>query len=71
MIPNIPMLSVVISLPPFVIYLLFCLAIALAGRNRKFGFTGYLLCSLILSPLVGALLVCVSDPRPVDDYENE
>lgn len=34
------------------------------GKNRKFGFWGYFLCSIILTPLVGILLVLASDSRP-------
>ena len=34
------------------------------GKNRKFGFWGYFLCSIFLTPVVGILLVLASDPRP-------
>lgn len=33
------------------------------GKNRKFGFWGYFLLSILLTPLVGILLVLASDPR--------
>jgi uncharacterized membrane protein len=47
----------------YLLYILICLFIALAGANRKFGFWGYLFASLLLSPLVGLLLVIASDRR--------
>jgi hypothetical protein len=47
----------------YLLYLLVCLLIALAGMNRKFGFWGYLFASLLLTPLIGLLLVISSDPR--------
>lgn len=50
------------------VYALFWLMLGLLvgwlGKNRKFGFWGYLFCSLILSPLIGLLLVLASDSRP-------
>ena len=36
--------------------------IALIGRNRRFGFFGTFLVSLLLSPLVGILVVLASAP---------
>jgi len=38
--------------------------IALFGINRKMGFWGYFFSSLLLTPLIGVLLVLVSDPKP-------
>lgn len=45
--------------------LLFALSLLVAwtGRHRKLGFWGYFFASLLLSPLIGALLVLVSSPR--------
>jgi len=40
--------------------------IALLGMNRKLGFWGYFFGSILLGPLVGILLVLVSDPRRSD-----
>jgi hypothetical protein len=40
--------------------------IALLGMNRKMGFWGYFFSSILLGPLVGILLVLVSDPRRSD-----
>jgi hypothetical protein len=33
------------------------------GRNRKFGFWGCFLCSLIFSPIAGLIVVLASEPR--------
>jgi len=48
----------------FLVWFFLSLVIALLGKNRKFGFWGYLFCSLFLSPLIGLLLVLGSDRRP-------
>ena len=42
--------------------MLACILIALLGRNRKFGFWGYLFASMLMSPFIGFLLVVASDP---------
>jgi len=42
-----------------------CCLIAYLGRHRKFGFWGYLIASLLLTPVIGLLLVFASDkPAP-------
>jgi hypothetical protein len=46
------------------IYLFLCLIVAIAGLNRKLGFWGYLFASILLTPLVGIVLVFVSEKRP-------
>ncbi len=40
-----------------------CLLIGFLGRHRKLGFWGYFFASLLLTPLIGALFVLVSDPK--------
>ena len=47
----------------FLIYLLISLMVGWFGANRKLGFWAYFFGSLALTPLVGLLLVLVSDPR--------
>ncbi|MDR0952131.1 MAG: hypothetical protein LBM18_04335 [Oscillospiraceae bacterium] len=42
---------------------LFSFVVAYLGRNRWMGFWGYFFASLVLTPLVGALLVLVSKKR--------
>jgi hypothetical protein len=44
-------------------YLLLCFIIAYLGRNRSMTFWGYFFASVVLTPLVGALLVVVSRKR--------
>ena len=54
--------------------LLFVLSLCVAwlGRDRKLGFWGYFFASLLLSPLIGALLVLVSGPlRPRPDTHGQ
>lgn len=44
-------------------YLLVCFIIAYFGRNKSMTFWGYFFASIVLTPLVGALLVVVSRTR--------
>jgi len=46
------------------LYITLCFVIAFIGSNRKFGFWGYFFCSIFLTPLIGALVLVASDPRP-------
>ncbi len=52
---------IVISL----LYIGLCSLVAYLGRDRKFGFWGYLLASLLLDPIIGFVLVLASDKRTV------
>lgn len=45
------------------IYIFASLLLALLGRNRKMGAWGYFFASLLLTPIIGALLVLASDSR--------
>lgn len=51
------------------VYILFYIGLAALvghlGRDRKFGFWGYLLASLLITPLFGFLLVLASDKKAV------
>jgi hypothetical protein len=49
----------------YFIYFAVCYLIALAGRNRKFGFWGYFFATVLFTPLLGVLLILASDKRPV------
>jgi hypothetical protein len=45
--------------------------IGVLGRNRKIGFWGHFFASLLLTPLIGLLLVVITDPvRGKNDYEE-
>lgn len=48
----------------FLSYVGLAIVIGFLGRNRKFGFWGYLFASIALTPILGLLLVLASDPRP-------
>ena len=52
------------QLVPFVIYLGFCYACASLGKNRKLGFWGYFVASVLLSPVIGFILLLASDEKP-------
>lgn len=45
------------------IYFAASLLLGFLGMHRKFGFWGYFFGSLLLTPLIGALLVIASDRR--------
>ena len=47
-----------------VVYLFLCFIVAIAGMNRKLGFWAYFFASILLTPIVGILMVLVSDRRP-------
>jgi|GEM_PF-551853 len=46
-----------------ILYLIACLMIAAAGRQRKLGFWGYLFFSAIFTPLAGLIMVYASEVR--------
>jgi len=48
----------------YLIYLLFSLLVAFFGRRRNFGFLGYFILSLIVTPFIGALIALASRERP-------
>jgi fucose permease len=45
------------------IYLFFCILVAIAGSNAKIGFWGVLFMSLFLTPLFTAILIVILRPR--------
>jgi hypothetical protein len=46
-----------------ILYVATCALVAYFGRERKFGFVGYFVASLVFLPLIGLLLVLASDKR--------
>jgi hypothetical protein len=59
-------LNYILGFPPAVqiLYFLASFVIAIAGMNRKMGFWGYLFSSILFSPVIGLMLVLVSEKRP-------
>jgi hypothetical protein len=49
-----------IPFAPF--YLLACLLLGWAGRRRRFGFVGFFVLSIVLTPIVVAFILFVSAP---------
>ena len=47
--------------------ILLSVIIGYLGRHRKMGFWGYFFASIILTPLVGIILVLVSDDKRAKD----
>lgn len=60
MIYGIPLLCILISF--FIGYL---------GCNRKLGFWGYFFATLLLTPVIGALLLVVSDKKKPESEQTE
>jgi hypothetical protein len=54
----------------YILYILISLLVAWVGQNRKLGFWGYFFASLLLTPLLGALLVLVSSPAEARETER-
>lgn len=44
----------------FYLYIIVCLFLGAVGRHRVMGFWGYFFASVVLTPLIGLLLVVVS-----------
>ncbi len=54
-----------------IIYFIASLIMGLLGMNRKMGFWGYFFGSILLTPVIGLLLVLVSDRRaPMVTFEQ-
>ena len=45
-------------------YVALALIVAFIGRHRRFGFWGYFFGSILLTPIIGVILICASDPKP-------
>lgn len=55
----------------FLLYFVLCLGVAYIGRNRKWGYWGYLWASIIFSPLMGMLFVFAADPNENQDAKEK
>jgi hypothetical protein len=53
-----------------IVYIGLCFIIAFIGTNRKFGFWGYLFCSLAFTPCVGIIALLASSRRPQPPKED-
>ena len=47
----------------YVVYFAMCFLIGYLGRNRRLGAVAYFLLSLLLSPIIGAVIVIASGPK--------
>ncbi len=54
-----------------IVYIGLSFVIAVLGANRKFGFWGYLFCSIALTPCVGLIVLLGSSKRPVREIKTE
>jgi uncharacterized membrane protein len=53
------------------IYVVFCLLVAVLGVRKPLGFWGYLIGSLILTPVIGLLLIAAAGDSRVRRSDRE
>lgn len=46
------------------LYLLACLGVGFSGRKRRIGFLGFAALAWLTTPIIGAIVLYVSAPRP-------
>ena len=51
-------------IPGILTLVLLSALVAYIGKDRKFGFWGYFLCSFLLTPIIGLVIVLASDKKP-------
>lgn len=47
----------------FILYILLCISVGLLGKQRAFGFWGFLILSLFISPIAGFIILLITKPR--------
>lgn len=52
----------VLPLAVLMAYLVFCILVGLCGSQRRMGFTGTFLLSLIVTPVIGLLVLMITGP---------
>jgi hypothetical protein len=52
----------VLPLAVLAAYLVFCILVGLCGSQRRMGFTGTFLLSLVVTPLVGLIVLLITGP---------
>ena len=45
-------------------YLIICFMVGLGGLDRRIGFWGHFLISVVFTPIVGVIVLCTSESRP-------
>jgi NADH:ubiquinone oxidoreductase subunit 6 (subunit J) len=52
----------VLPLAVLVAYLMFCILVGLCGSQRRMGFTGTFLLSVVITPVIALLLILITGP---------
>ena len=52
----------VLPLAVLVAYLMFCILVGLCGSQRRMGFTGTFLLSVVITPMIALLLILITGP---------
>ena len=47
----------------YALYVLLCILVGYLGRKREIGFAGFFILSILLSPLITALILLISGQR--------
>jgi hypothetical protein len=47
-------------------YIIFCVAVAFLGRNRRIGALGFFIVSLLLTPVIALLILVLTTDRRLD-----
>lgn len=55
----------------FFLWVIFSLVVGFIGSGRKIGFWGALICSILLSPLIGLIIALASKNLETQHYERE
>jgi hypothetical protein len=56
----------VVPITLFAVYLVFCILVGLCGSQRRMGFTGTFIMSMLITPLVALIVLLLTGPsRPV------
>ena len=48
---------------PLILYFVLCLVVAYMGRQRRIGFIGFLICSILFTPVLCLLVLLVTGRR--------
>jgi uncharacterized membrane protein (DUF106 family) len=54
----------------FFLWIIFSLIVGAVGSNRRIGFWGAFLLSLILSPIIGLIITLISKDKEDDEYKK-
>jgi len=60
----------VLPLALLTVYLIFCILVGLCGSQRRMGFTGTFLLSLVVTPVIALLVLLITGPSRRAELER-